>query len=324
MGSSPIPRTTFHCQKLIAVINSVLREMIMHISEFAGKHLPFAVRLLNEEYRSAYEFIPFDEERVLSQIQRRHLKVLVAEENGVMLGLIGSHTHEHEEEDVTWLAAAKERDYVIIENLLVNEVEKRSRGDSVSMMIDDGSPRIRNWINRGYVLQPGYQRMSARLDGLRTVPRIDKEIELRSLRTDEEEELITIINAGFGSQRLECGDLKTWKREDPPFNEEWVQVAQLDERLISAVVAKPDTDSIRYLHLNRGYLGPAATLPEFRNKHLASALTAQAMNFLFEKGMNSVRLGTSEQNVSSIALLKRLGFRVDNVRKILMKNLKKA
>ena len=86
-------------------------------------------------------------------------------------------------------------------------------------------------------------------------------------------------------------------------------------------MAKPDTDCIKYLHLKRGYLGPAATLPEFRNKHLASALTARAMNFLFEKGMDSVRLGTSEQNVSSIALLRSLGFQVDIVRKILRKNL---
>jgi ribosomal protein S18 acetylase RimI-like enzyme len=81
---------------------------------------------------------------------------------------------------------------------------------------------------------------------------------------------------------------------------------------------------MKHLHLNRGYLGPAATLPEFRNKHLASALTVRAMNFLFEKGMNSVILGTSEQNVSSIALLRGLGFQVENVRKILRKELGNA
>jgi ribosomal protein S18 acetylase RimI-like enzyme len=89
-------------------------------------------------------------------------------------------------------------------------------------------------------------------------------------------------------------------------------------------VAKPDTDAMKYLHLNRGYLGPATTLPEFRNKHLASALTARAMNFLYKKGMDSVILGTSEQNVSSIALLRSLGFRVENIRKILRKELEKT
>jgi ribosomal protein S18 acetylase RimI-like enzyme len=191
-------------------------------------------------------------------------------------------------------------------------------------MIDEGSPRINDWINRGYALYPGFQRMSATLDGLKPILELAEDAKLRSLRPDEEEKLVTVINAGFGWQRLELGVLETWKSEDPPFSEEWVQVAEIGERIVSAVVAKPDTDYVKYLHLKRGYLGPAATLPEFRNKHLGSTLTARAMNFLFEKGMDSVRLGTSEQNVSSIALLRSLGFQVDIVRKILRKDLKNA
>ena len=146
----------------------------------------------------------------------------------------------------------------------------------------------------------------------------------RSLRTDEKEQFVEAVNRGFGWKRLELGDLEEWKVEDPPFTEEWVQVAEVKEKIVSIVVAKPDTDSIMYLHLNRGYLGPAATLREFRNKHLASALTARAMNFLYKKGMDSVILGTSEQNVSSITLLQSLGFHVENVRKILRKELRET
>jgi RimJ/RimL family protein N-acetyltransferase len=164
--------------------------------------------------------------------------------------------------------------------------------------------------------------MSAKLEGLRPIPELAEGAKLRSLRPGEEEKLITLMNTGFGWQRLEPGVLETWKSEDPPFNEEWVQVVEISERIVSAVVARPDTDYVKYLHLKRGHLGPAATLPEFRNKHLATATTARAMNFLFEKGMNSVRLGTSEQNVSSIALLRYLGFQVDIVTKILRKDLK--
>jgi ribosomal protein S18 acetylase RimI-like enzyme len=48
------------------------------------------------------------------------------------------------------------------------------------------------------------------------------------------------------------------------------------------------------------------------------------MNILLEKGMDTVRLGTSEKNVASIALLKKLGFQADNVRKILRKRLRNA
>ena len=67
--------------------------MTRQISEFTSKHLPLVVKLLNEEYKDIREFIPFDEERVLAQIRRRHLKVLVAEENGRIRGLIATHTH---------------------------------------------------------------------------------------------------------------------------------------------------------------------------------------------------------------------------------------
>jgi ribosomal protein S18 acetylase RimI-like enzyme len=291
------------------------------ISQFTSKHLPSIVELLNDEYRNSREFIPFDEERVLSQIRRRHLKILVAVENGIVLGLLATHSHENSEEDVTWLTAHKGINQKIVENMLMDELEKKADIKTVSMMVDEKSSRIPDWINRGYTLEPGYQRLSARLDGLRPIPKIDEGIKLRSLANDEEEEFVDTVNAGFGWKRIEIGDLETWKSEDPPFSEDWVHVADVDGRIVSVVVSKPDTESIKYLHANRGYLGPAATLPEFRNKHLGTALTARAMNFLFEKGMDSVRLGTSETNVSSNALLRSLGFQVEGGRKILCKKL---
>jgi ribosomal protein S18 acetylase RimI-like enzyme len=298
--------------------------MTIEITEFADKHLSAVSRLLNEEFREQHESIPFDEDRVLSQIKRRRLKILVAEENGRVTGLVASHSHENLEEDITWLAVSKEHDRKTIEDVLLTALERHVKANTLITMIDEGSPRIADWISRGYTLQPGFQRMSAKLTGSIPVPMIDADTKLRSLRTDEEEQLIDAVNKGFGWKRLERGDLETWKSEDPPFTEEWIQVAEFGGKIVSVVVPKPDTDSNKYLHLNRGYLGPAATLPEFRGKHLASALTARSMNLLFQKGMESARLGTSEKNVSSIALLHSLGFKVDNVRKILQKKLKNA
>jgi ribosomal protein S18 acetylase RimI-like enzyme len=300
--------------------------MAIQISELAKKHLPIIARLLNEEYRGSYEFIPFNEEIILSEIRKRSLRVLVARENHRVLGVIGTHTHAEErlEEHISWLAACEGHNQRVVENILVNEVEKNAKGNIVSTMVDEGSPRINYWINRGYILCPGFQQMSAKLDGLKPIPELAEGIRLRSLRPDEEEKLVAVINAGFGWQRLEPGVLETWKSEDPPFSEDWIQVAEIGERIVSAVVAKPDTNYMKYMHLKRGYLGPATTLPEFRNKHLASALTAKAMNSLFEKGMDSVRLGTSEENISSITLLRSLGFHVEIVRKALRKELKNA
>jgi ribosomal protein S18 acetylase RimI-like enzyme len=298
--------------------------MAIWISEFAHKNLLDIVRLLDEEYAGSFEFIPFSEERILSQIRRRDLKVLVAEENGKVLGLIGTHLEERAEVSISWLAAHDGSNRMIIENLLIGEVEKRAKGDTISTTVDERSPRIKDWIDRGYTLNPGWLRMSAKLDGLKPIPEVAEGIKLRGLRPGEEEKLIGVMNSGFGWERLEAGVLEKWKSEDPPFSEEWVQVAEISRRLVSAVVARPDTDYLKYLHVKRGYLGPAATIPEFRNEGLASALTAQAMNFLFNEGMNSVRLGTSEQNYSSINLLRCLGFHVDIVRKILRKELKKT
>jgi len=298
--------------------------MTIRILESANEHLPTIARLLNDEYRGSYEFIPFDEERVVAQIRKRNFRILVAEENGEILGLIGTRPEERSEEDIDWLAVRQGPDRRIIEDLLVNEVEKNAKSDTVSTAIDEGSSKIKDWIDRGYTLNPGWLRMSTQLSGPKQVPKVEEGIKLRSLRLEEEEELVALMNIGFGWERLERGVLEKWKSEDPPFREDWVQVAEIDERIVSAVVAKPDTDYNKYLHLKRGYLGPAVTLPEFRNKHLASALTAQAMNLLLEKGMNSVRLGTSEQNLSSITLLRSIGFHVDIVRKILRKKLKNA
>jgi ribosomal protein S18 acetylase RimI-like enzyme len=296
--------------------------MVLQIVKFADDDLPSIVELLNEEYRNSNEFIPFDKERVLSQTRRRHLTILVAKEKSKILGIIGTHLHENSEKDVSWLAAAKGPNQEAIENTLITEVEKDPAVNTIVTSIDEENPKISNWIKRGYELQPGFERMSTRLNGLIPIPKIGSDVILRSLRNNEEKEFVEAVNTGFGWQRLELGDMEIWKSEDPPFNEEWVQVAEIKGKIVSVVVAKPDSDAIKYIHLNRGYLGPAATLPEFRNRHLASALTARSMNFLFEKGMDSVRLGTSEQNVSSNALLGSLGFRVESVRKTMRKKLR--
>jgi ribosomal protein S18 acetylase RimI-like enzyme len=295
--------------------------MTKTISEFDPKQAPAIGNLLNLEYNNTHEFIPFDENRVLSHIRKHHLKTLVMKENGNLLGLVATHPEEHSEESIHWLAAEETKDHTNIENLLIEHIEKNTTAHAVSTMIDEGDPRIKEWINRGYTLNPGFQRMSAKLDNFKPIPKVDEGIILRSLDLNEEEKLVTVMNAGFGWERLEKGAIQTWRTEEPPFNEEWVQIAEFNNRFVSAVVARPDIDYATHFGLKRGYLGPAATLPDFRNKHLASALTARAMNFLYSREMESVRLGTSEQNVSSIALLTSLGFKVENVRKILRKRL---
>jgi ribosomal protein S18 acetylase RimI-like enzyme len=108
------------------------------------------------------------------------------------------------------------------------------------------------------------------------------------------------------------GDIQKWKTESPPFDEQWIHVAEIDEKLVSAVVAKPDIGYNRFFNAKRGYLGPATTLQEHRRSNLASALAVRAMNCLFMQGMDSVCLFTSQTNIQSIALLQKIGFEIEH------------
>jgi ribosomal protein S18 acetylase RimI-like enzyme len=91
---------------------------------------------------------------------------------------------------------------------------------------------------------------------------------------------------------------------------------------VAAVVARSDREYNEYFHANRGYLGPAATLPGYRAKGLSQTLTAQAMNFLRERGMRTVCLHTWERNQPAVRLTKNLGFRVVHEWRILAKRVR--
>lgn len=152
--------------------------------------------------------------------------------------------------------------------------------------------------------------MLATLAGLKTHPKIPESILLRSLKPEEENEFVQLVNTGFESERVRLGDIQKWKTENPPFDEEWIHVAESNGKLVSVVVAKPDVGYNRFFNAKRGYLGPAATLHEYRGRDLASALTVRAMNFLFEQGMDSVCLYTLETNMPAITLLRKIGFEI--------------
>ncbi|MEM3090511.1 MAG: GNAT family N-acetyltransferase, partial [Candidatus Bathyarchaeia archaeon] len=143
---------------------------------------------------------------------------------------------------------------------------------------------------------------------------------IRSLKLSEEKVLVETVNIGYGWERLREGFIAEWKAEHPPFDESWVHVAEIDGKIVSAVASRPDTKYNNYFKAKRGYLGPAVTLPEYRGRNLASALTRRAMNFLYEKGMDSVALHTAENNKPSVALLKNLGFEVRYSWKFMHKN----
>jgi ribosomal protein S18 acetylase RimI-like enzyme len=140
------------------------------------------------------------------------------------------------------------------------------------------------------------------------------------MKPGEEPEVVATVNAVFGWDRLKPDFVEKGNVDAPPFNEEWVHIACHGNKVVSVVVAWPAVKFNAYFGAKRGYLGPAATLSDYRAKKLASALTVRAMNFLFEKGFDQVVLHTSELNVPSVTLLRNLGFEVGHHIEFLKKN----
>ncbi len=294
--------------------------MTAQIQSFTDKNLSSLVKLLNEARRESYEFIPINEEKLRSRIKEWDLEVLVVEEEGEIIGSV-AYNNGHWGEEIEWLCVRENPNRKYLENLLVREIEKHVKGEKIFTVVDAESLKINEWTERGYKPEGGLCHMVARLDGLKPLPKVPEGTIVSSLKTEEEKDFVEAVNAGFNHERLKQGVVQRWKSECPPFSEELIHIAKLDSKIVSVVVSRPDTKHNEFFGGKRGYLGPAATLSKYRGKNLASALTRRAMNALFEKGMNSVALYTTEQNVPSVTLLRRLNFKIRHCWKFMHKNL---
>lgn len=294
--------------------------MTVEIREYAEKDLPFLVELLNETYKHDYEFCPFNGERLGSWIRRPQFRILIAEKRGRIVGSAAYHD-SHWGEEIEWMAVPEGPHRKTLEDTFVSRLEEFAKSGKIFRAMDSDSPKISEWVHRGYRVEGGLYHMIAAVDRARPLPAVPEGVSLRSLRPTEENEFVKAVNAGFEKERVKLGDIQLWKTDNPPFDGEWIHVAETGGRIVSVVVAKPDTQYNRFFKANRGYLGPAATLPDYRSKNLASALTVRAMNGLFLKRMDSVALYTSETNAASIALLLKIGFVTGHHWKFLQKAL---
>ena len=295
--------------------------MNVKIRFFEEKDLAAFVKLLNEARLGSYEYMPFTEEEVRTRIEHGKSRVLVAWDRGKVVGSV-TYSDGYWGEEIRWLAVRRANDQRLVEDLLVTEAEKLVRGETVFTSVDLGSSEAVEWERRGYSVDGGLYQMVASVEGARAIPAVPEGIVLRSMRPGEEKSVIEVVNAVFGWERLEPDFLKKGKAESAPFNEEWVFLAECKGKILSVVVGWPAVKFNQFFGVKRGYLGPAATVPEYRSKRLASALTVRAMNFLYEKGMDTVVLHTSEQNVPSVTLLRSIGFEVGHHIKFLRKNVK--
>jgi ribosomal protein S18 acetylase RimI-like enzyme len=293
--------------------------MTVQIRGFVKKDLSALVKLLNEVNEGSYEYIPLTEDEIRARIQEGTFQTLLAEENGETVGSV-TYNDGFWGEEIRWLAVQERPDRKLVENALVSQVERFVRGETVFTSVDAGNPRISDWIERGYKPEGGLYQMISKLECVRSLPAVPEGVTIRSSRPDEEKKVVETVNSVFGWERLKLGFVEKGKIESPHFDEEWVHLAAVEDRILSVVVAWPAVKYNTLFGARRGYLGPAATVPEFRSKKLASALTVRAMNFLFEKGMDTAVLHTSELNVPSVTLLRNIGFEVGHHIKFLRKN----
>ncbi len=278
------------------------------VRRLAPADVPAVVGIINARYSGSYEEVPFTTASFSKYIMNRKATALVAEDNGRIAGAIVY---------VVWpwgncidmLAAVQTAENQRIEDILVRELEESAKAESIYTNVEEGSPQIRRWELRGYYLEGGVYHLTIPLSGQRTVspPRCGATI--RSLRRGEEDAFIDFMNRSFGFKRLDMDEVRSWW-EVPGFSEEWIQVAELDGRLVSATVCMLDQEYFRHFSRRRGYLGPAATLPEYRKMGLTSALTVRALNFLAKQGMESAAMYIIEGNSASLGLALKLGFRV--------------
>ena len=295
--------------------------MSVKVRGFEERDLASLLKLFNAAWKHVYEFMPLTDDELRARVQTEKTKLLVAEEEGRIVGS-ATYSDGYWGEEIRWLAIEGAVDSRLVKDALIAEVERMVHGEAVFTMVDSGSPEIEEWTKRGYFIDGGLYQMIAKLDGVRPVPVVPEGIVLRSMHVDEEKCLVEAVNGVFGWDRLKPDFVEKGKVESPPFDREWVHLAELGGAILSVVVAWPAVKFNHYFAAKRGYLGPAATIPEYRSKKLASALTVQAMNFLYGKGFDTVVLHTSERNLPSVKLLNSIGFEVGSAFKFLRKNIR--
>jgi len=293
--------------------------MTIQVRDFSYEDLRTLAKLLNETNRGSYEYIPLTEDELRARIQEGKFRTLIAEQNGDAVGSV-TYSDGFWGEEIRWLAVLERPDRKIIEDGLVLQAEKFVHRGTVFTSVEAESPRTSDWTERGYKPEGGMYQMIAKLEHVRPLPAVPEGVILRSSRPADEKKIVETVNSVFGWERLKQGFIEKGKVESPPFDEEWVQLATLQDRVLSVVVAWPAVKYNEHFGGKRGYLGPAATVPEFRSKKLASALTVRAINFLLEKGMDTAVLHTSELNVPSVTLLRNVGFEVGHDVRFLRKN----
>jgi ribosomal protein S18 acetylase RimI-like enzyme len=288
----------------------------MKLRPYQEADLPELEEFWNEARRGSYEFTPYTKERLHEELARAASILVAVDERGEISGLALLRREWYGEELLVCVRPGERK----IEEQLLTAIEPQAQTGEVTAIVDaEDQERIGFFTTRGYGLEGSLYQMVVALDRPRPKPTVPQGYILRGLRSDEEEALIRVVNTAYEGERLRPGVLARWRAEDPLFSEEWVQVAEHNGKLIAAVVARTDREFNLHCHAKRGYLGPAATLPNHRGKGLNRALTVRVLDLLQEERMEWACLYTWSGNRAALRVLPGLGFRVSHEWRLLTK-----
>ncbi len=292
----------------------------MKLQAYHKKVLPEVLSLLNETEAGSHEFIPYGEESLQAELKRASSVLLAADDQDRIIGL--AYLSQQWYGETVTLHVGPGPGQWEAGDLLISGLEPQNQTHELSTSVEAfDHERLAFFLEKGYCSNSSLYQMTADLDHRRSRPHLPADCTIDSLRTDEEEAFIQVANTAYTAERLRPGILAQWQAQDPDFSTAWVQVARCYGQLVATVVARSDREYNQYFQANRGYLGPAATLPSYRGKGLSQALTARAMDFLRERGMGTVCLYTWEGNHPAVRLTTNLGFRVAHEWKILSKKM---
>jgi ribosomal protein S18 acetylase RimI-like enzyme len=262
--------------------------------------LPQLLGALNAKYAGTYEFSPYTAGSLLDML-KSGAYIAVAEDGGRILGSVCCRSMALGDA-IEWLVAGDPDS----ERRLLAEAESHAKRGRAICFVADGSPEVNDWLRMGYSVEERELQMTL---PLRRMPAVSppEGFMIRHLLDGEDPQLIDLVNSSFGWPRLRQEEVDSWRRS-PNFSNEWIHVAECGSRLVSVTVCKEDEDYNRSHAPKRGYIGPGATLPEFRGRSLASLLMTSVINFLHDRRFGEAVLYTSDANAPSLAMLRRTGF----------------
>lgn len=288
----------------------------MKLRKYSETEIPELVSIVNEADKDEYEFIPYTDEDLQAELRPASTILLATDGQDRIVGLAYLRQDWYGETVTT--CARPGTDWEEIESFLLTAIEPHNRTGHITTSVDpEDKERIAFFTARGYRARSSLYQMVVDLDRPAPSLGLPDGYTIRSLKPDEEERLIKLANAAYNSDRLQPGILARWQARDPDFRADWVHVAEHAEELVAMVRGCSDREYNEHFNARRGYLGPAATLPDHRGKGLSKVLTARAMDSLRQHGMHTACLYTWSGNPPAVELTKHLGFRLGHEWKIM-------